>query len=203
MWGPAKAVWCGHDWGGIHRLADAAALSRPHRRRDWPEHALHAPRSPDGPHRHHAGPDGRGDVYCPLPEARRGRTPSLARTPASHHELLPAPPHAVRRARRGRTTPWSPSRAKTGSYKGMATTERKPRTVPRSSRWCGWWKPTTPRVRSAGPNSSPTTEFEVFAQTPLQRTGFTGGINWYRNFTRNWARSEADLPGPGQGRSRR
>ena len=35
-------------------------------------------------------------------------------------------------------------------------------------------------------------EFEVFAQT-FQRTGFTGGINWYRNFTRNWERS-ADLP---------
>ena len=27
----------------------------------------------------------------------------------------------------------------------------------------------------------------------FQRTGFTGGINWYRNFTRNWERS-ADLP---------
>jgi pimeloyl-ACP methyl ester carboxylesterase len=23
----------------------------------------------------------------------------------------------------------------------------------------------------------------------FQRTGFTGGINWYRNFTRNWERS--------------
>ncbi len=35
-------------------------------------------------------------------------------------------------------------------------------------------------------------EFQVFAET-FQRTGFTGGINWYRNFTRNWERS-ADLP---------
>lgn len=35
-------------------------------------------------------------------------------------------------------------------------------------------------------------EFEVFART-FQRTGFTGGINWYRNFTRNWERS-AGLP---------
>ncbi|MDR3506454.1 MAG: alpha/beta hydrolase [Caulobacteraceae bacterium] len=31
-------------------------------------------------------------------------------------------------------------------------------------------------------------EFEAFAQT-FERTGFTGGINWYRNFTRNWERS--------------
>ena len=32
-------------------------------------------------------------------------------------------------------------------------------------------------------------EFGVFVET-FQRTGFTGGINWYRNFTRNWRASE-------------
>jgi pimeloyl-ACP methyl ester carboxylesterase len=32
-------------------------------------------------------------------------------------------------------------------------------------------------------------ELGVFVES-FQRTGFTGGINWYRNFTRNWARSE-------------
>jgi pimeloyl-ACP methyl ester carboxylesterase len=31
-------------------------------------------------------------------------------------------------------------------------------------------------------------EFAVFVDT-FRRTGFTGGINWYRNFTRNWERS--------------
>ena len=31
-------------------------------------------------------------------------------------------------------------------------------------------------------------EFEAFVAT-FERTGFTGGINWYRNFTRNWERS--------------
>jgi pimeloyl-ACP methyl ester carboxylesterase len=35
-------------------------------------------------------------------------------------------------------------------------------------------------------------ELEVFVST-FKRTGFTGGINWYRNFTRNWERSE-NLP---------
>jgi pimeloyl-ACP methyl ester carboxylesterase len=35
-------------------------------------------------------------------------------------------------------------------------------------------------------------ELAVFVET-FERTGFTGGINWYRNFTRNWERS-ADLP---------
>jgi pimeloyl-ACP methyl ester carboxylesterase len=35
-------------------------------------------------------------------------------------------------------------------------------------------------------------EMAVFVDT-FQRTGFTGGINWYRNFTRNWANS-AHLP---------
>jgi pimeloyl-ACP methyl ester carboxylesterase len=34
-------------------------------------------------------------------------------------------------------------------------------------------------------------ERKVFVDT-FTRTGFTGGINWYRNFTRNWHRS-ADL----------
>ncbi|MDB5476093.1 MAG: eph [Phenylobacterium sp.] len=32
-------------------------------------------------------------------------------------------------------------------------------------------------------------ELAVFVDS-FKRTGFTGGINWYRNFTRNWARSE-------------
>ncbi len=32
-------------------------------------------------------------------------------------------------------------------------------------------------------------EMAAFVET-FQRTGFTGGINWYRNFTRNWVRSE-------------
>jgi pimeloyl-ACP methyl ester carboxylesterase len=35
-------------------------------------------------------------------------------------------------------------------------------------------------------------EMAVFVET-FERTGFTGGINWYRNFTRNWERS-ADIP---------
>ncbi len=32
-------------------------------------------------------------------------------------------------------------------------------------------------------------EMAAFVET-FERTGFTGGINWYRNFTRNWQRSE-------------
>jgi non-specific protein-tyrosine kinase len=32
-------------------------------------------------------------------------------------------------------------------------------------------------------------EKKVFVDT-FTRTGFTGGINWYRNFTRNWQRAE-------------
>ncbi len=32
-------------------------------------------------------------------------------------------------------------------------------------------------------------EMKVFVDT-FTKTGFTGGINWYRNFTRNWQRSE-------------
>ncbi|MFZ5670185.1 MAG: alpha/beta fold hydrolase [Pseudomonadota bacterium] len=32
-------------------------------------------------------------------------------------------------------------------------------------------------------------EFDAFVET-FERTGFTGGVNWYRNFTRNWIQSE-------------
>lgn len=33
-------------------------------------------------------------------------------------------------------------------------------------------------------------ELKVFVDA-FERTGFTGGINWYRNFTRNWEKAEA------------
>ncbi|MBI1187584.1 MAG: alpha/beta fold hydrolase [Alphaproteobacteria bacterium] len=43
------------------------------------------------------------------------------------------------------------------------------------------------------PRPSILTEAEMaFFVDTFKRTGFTGGINWYRNFTRNWERS-ADL----------
>ncbi|MBL8548901.1 MAG: alpha/beta hydrolase [Hyphomonadaceae bacterium] len=35
-------------------------------------------------------------------------------------------------------------------------------------------------------------EQAVFVET-FKRTGFTGGINWYRNFTRNWERSAGEI----------
>jgi pimeloyl-ACP methyl ester carboxylesterase len=35
-------------------------------------------------------------------------------------------------------------------------------------------------------------ELAVFVET-FQRTGFTGGVNWYRNFTRNWERQAGRL----------
>ena len=35
----------------------------------------------------------------------------------------------------------------------------------------------------------PQAELDVFIET-FKKTGFTGGINWYRNFTRNWQESE-------------
>lgn len=43
---------------------------------------------------------------------------------------------------------------------------------------------TDPRERILSPE-----EKKVFVKT-FSRTGFTGGINWYRNFTRNWKNSE-------------
>jgi len=39
----------------------------------------------------------------------------------------------------------------------------------------------------------------AFYAAAFERTGFTGGINWYRNFTRNWesmkdVREQIDVP---------
>jgi pimeloyl-ACP methyl ester carboxylesterase len=48
------------------------------------------------------------------------------------------------------------------------------------------WEPSVdPRPTFLSPE-----EMAFFVET-FQRTGFTGGINWYRNFTRNWERSAA------------
>jgi pimeloyl-ACP methyl ester carboxylesterase len=44
------------------------------------------------------------------------------------------------------------------------------------------------RIREINPVGElvmPQAELEVFIET-FERTGFTGGINWYRNFDRNW-----------------
>jgi pimeloyl-ACP methyl ester carboxylesterase len=46
-------------------------------------------------------------------------------------------------------------------------------------------------ARDPRPSIVSAEEKAVFVET-FARTGFTGGINWYRNFTRNWERS-ADL----------
>ena len=48
--------------------------------------------------------------------------------------------------------------------------------------------PTTIPPATRGRRSSAREEKAVFVET-FRRTGFTGGINWYRNFTRNWERS--------------
>lgn len=46
------------------------------------------------------------------------------------------------------------------------------------------WDDTDPGSQLLTPD-----ELAVFVES-FQRTGFRGGINWYRNFTRNWERSE-------------
>ena len=46
-----------------------------------------------------------------------------------------------------------------------------------------WNAASDPRTAILAPE-----ELAVFVET-FTRTGFTGGINWYRNFTRNWQRS--------------
>jgi pimeloyl-ACP methyl ester carboxylesterase len=51
-------------------------------------------------------------------------------------------------------------------------------------------------ARDTRPSIVAPEERAVFVET-FRRTGFTGGINWYRNFTRNWERSAALQHGVG------
>jgi pimeloyl-ACP methyl ester carboxylesterase len=50
----------------------------------------------------------------------------------------------------------------------------------------------TPESEWSAPLAIAQANYDVFAET-FSRTGFSGGMNWYRNMTRNWE-TTADLP---------
>ena len=86
--------------GRHRRLADAAALSRPHRGGDRRQHPFHATPSRRS-NRHHAPPLWRQDVHRRLPDARRGRRRAGGRR-RQDDELLHAPPYRRHPARQRR-----------------------------------------------------------------------------------------------------
>jgi pimeloyl-ACP methyl ester carboxylesterase len=167
--GAEKAVWCGHDWGGI--IVWQMGLRFPERT---------------------AGIIGVNTPFMPRP---------------------PADPIAIMRRRMGEEMYivhfQKPGEADAvlgaDARKTMDFMLRKPLEGPATSRGLSEEVeegqsafPLVRMVEAYDPAFDPrgkfltNEEFEVFAET-FGRTGFTGGINWYRNFTRNWERS-AELP---------
>jgi pimeloyl-ACP methyl ester carboxylesterase len=159
--GVAKAVFCGHDWGGIVV---------------WQLPLMHADRV--------AGIIGLNTPFMPR---------------------APVDPIAIFKARFGPDmyivwfqTPDEPDRVLGADVdKTMRFFMRKPAAVARlaapekdgGSTFAFGEAITRFDPSDQGSQFLTDEELAVFVEA-FQRTGFTGGINWYRNFTRNWERAE-------------
>jgi pimeloyl-ACP methyl ester carboxylesterase len=181
--GAGKAVWCGHDWGGIvvwqmplrypDRTAGVIGLNTPFMRRPPADPlAIMRARMGDEMYIVHFQKPGEADAILGA-DARKTMNFFMRRPMPT----APAPEGAPLGEISG-----------TGS-KGFATARKPgdPSVFPLVRMVEAYSPEFDPR-----PKFLTDAEFDVFAET-FQRTGFTGGINWYRNFTRNWERS-ADLP---------
>ena len=180
--GAEKAIWCGHDWGGIvvwqmplmhpERTAAVIGLNTPFMRR--------APADPIAIMRQRLGEEmyivhfqKPGEADAILARDARKTMDFFMRAPMV--DSAPSPDNAASVLGEGGA--------------GMATKREAgaPSVFP-LVRIIEAYDPAWDRR----PKFLTDAEFDVFAET-FTRTGFTGGINWYRNFTRNWERS-ADLP---------
>jgi pimeloyl-ACP methyl ester carboxylesterase len=175
--GADKAVWCGHDWGG----AIVWQMPLRHPARTAAVMGLNTPFSPRAP----ADP-------ISIMRARLGEEMYIV------HFQQPGEADAIlgRNARRTmdffmRRPPERSSGGELdaisgeGGSKGFAS-ERKegaPSVFP-LVRIVEAYDPAVDRRARFLTDA----EFDVFVEA-FQRTGFTGGINWYRNITRNWERS--------------
>ena len=181
--GAPKAIWCGHDWGGI------VVWQMPLRHPDHTAGVIGLntpfyPRSPVDP--------------IAIMRARMGDEMYIVhfQTPGEADAILA---RDVRKTMNFFMRRPMPSGGVAGGglldafsgegSRGMAS-ERKPGegSVFPLVRMIEAYDP----AFDARPRFLTDDEFDVFAET-FERTGFTGGINWYRNMTRNWDRS-ADLP---------
>ena len=178
--GARKAIWCGHDWGGAvvwqmplrhpTRTAGVIGLNTPF-----------MPRAPFDP--------------IAIMSARLGDEMYIVhfQKPGEADEILGRDVRKTMNFFMRRPAPASGSGAETSEgfsgegSRGFAT-ERKPGdpSVFPLVRMIEAYDPAADRR----PMVLSDAEMEVFVQA-FERTGFTGGINWYRNITRNWTTSEA------------
>lgn len=159
--GVEKAVFCGHDWGGIvvwqlpllhpGRVAGVIGLNTPFMPR--------APVDPIAVFRHRYGPD----MYIVWFQKPGEADAVLAADVEKTMRFFMRKPGAITRA----AAP-PPEGGSTFAF-GEAL-----------ARW---------DASDQGSQFLTPEELAAFVDS-FRRTGFTGGINWYRNFTRNWERSE-------------
>jgi len=171
--GVEKAIFCGHDWGGIivwqmpllhpTRVAGVIGLNTPFMAR--------APADPIALMRHRFG----DDMYI-VHFQKPGEADAVL-----DGDVAKAMGFFMRR-------PMPEAPAASGGLSGNFT--GKPEDAPPEANFAlikilQIFDPAfDPRPELLTP-----AEMAVFVET-FERTGFTGGINWYRNFTRNWEKAE-------------
>ena len=164
-----KAIFVGHDWGGfvvwqmplrhIDRVAGVVGVNTPHADRA-PADPIELLRKRFGEH-----------MYI-VQFQDPSREPTRYSTAGSNR---PSTPSCASRCRASETAPAEPPTA------GVGASPRLNLAFPQMiADYDARHDPRTPIL-------SPE-EKQVFVDT-FTRTGFTGGINWYRNMSRNWQRS--------------
>jgi pimeloyl-ACP methyl ester carboxylesterase len=167
--GVEKAVLCGHDWGGIvvwqaplrhpDRVAGVIGVNTPF-----------MPRAPADP--------------IAIMRKRFGEDMYIVnfQKPGEADAVLAADVERTMSFFMRRPLPGTPPAS--GGLSGEGAKDGAPAPTFSFLEALQAWDPATdPRA------SLLTAEEMAFFVDRFQRTGFTGGINWYRNFTRNWERS--------------
>jgi pimeloyl-ACP methyl ester carboxylesterase len=188
--GAKQAIWCGHDWGGAvvwqmplrhsDRTAGVIGLNTPFQpRAPMDPIAIMRARLGDEMYIVHFQKPGEADAV--LARDVRATLEFFLRRPP---ERSAGAPDAV-----SGDAISGDAISGDGESKGFATERAKdgPSVFPLVRMVEAYDPANDRRGRFLNP-----AEFEVFVQS-FTRTGFTGGINWYRNITRNWERS-SDLP---------
>ncbi len=174
-----KAVFCGHDWGGIvvwqmplmhpDRVAGVIGLNTPFMRR--------APIDPIAGMRAVFGED----MYIVWFQKPGVADAALGADVDKTIRFFMRKPAAIEAA----AAP-TENKGLSGVLGGDAAAEAPPSNFAFGDALAAWDKSDTAfQLLTAD-------ELAGFVES-FEATGFTGGINWYRNFTRNWERS-ADLP---------
>ncbi|MFO1012177.1 MAG: alpha/beta hydrolase [Caulobacteraceae bacterium] len=182
--GIEKAIFAGHDWGGIilwqmplrypDRVAGAIGLNTPFMARG-PADPIAIMRARLGEEMYIVHFQKPGEADAVLDENPRKAMQFFMRRPMPAVEVTPDPSGGVTQAVSQGGVTGAPERAEGESVFPL---------IKILQMYDGSFDPRPPLLTDE--------EMDAFVET-FERTGFTGGINWYRNFTRNWERS-ADVP---------